>query len=1140
MRIPGSPPLRRGEREHREAQPMNPLRSILLAAVLALALLLAASASSASAAVLWRVVSQHGPTHVAPNDDVEFALVVQNVGDAEANGDTDGDGVVDDPITITDTLPAGLTASDFRSGIDFNSSAPWDCSATDFSAAPTVVTCTAPFGVAAPAVGPGSSLNQRGMAPVLYIDAKADGSPHPVGENRVVLSGGGAGGPALADDPVTFSPVPAGFGLDGFLADAFTGPSEGAAVVRQAGAHPGELRFDLDFDLKATHDPELGLFTEPDHRLKRVDTTLPLGFIGNPLAAPTCPQELMNKLAPGATGGFPLCPAASQVGTVDLLTEAGKQMLGVDQPNATQQLPVYNVEPRSGELAELGFVIQTAVVHIDISLDPTDGYAVHATIDDSPTLVPVRSAHLTLWGVPTEASHDALRFHPSATGSPLDNYYGATDNEPSRPFLTLPSQCDTPGFTAMTLRSWTEPENPFSIQSPPVRETGCEDQKFTGTLSAQPTETSASSPSGLAVDLSIPQNEQVPGLGTPPLRKVTLRLPVGVAVNPSSAGGLQACSEAEIGLGANNPVGCPDASRIGTVELQTPVLADAVHGSLFLAAQGANPFGSLIALYLVLEDHERGLLVKLAGRGALDPVTGQISTTFDESPQLPFSHLHVQLKSGPRAPLRTPEVCGAYRTTAELTSWNSMLPVVVAGDSFNITSGPGGGSCAAPGFAPSFAAGSASAQAGAFASFTTTLSRGDGDQRFAGVQVRTPPGLSGIIKGVPECPEAQANAGTCDASSLVGHATVGAGSGSNPFYVQSGEVFFTGPYKGAPFGLSIVVPAVAGPFNLGTVVVRAAISVDPNTAQLTVTSEPFPTILQGIPLDIRSVTVSIDRSGFALNPTGCEPSSVNATVASTHGASATVSSPFNIANCAALPFAPRFTVSVSGHASRANGVAFDAKLVIPARGQSDPHVVKVALPKQLPSRSATLKRACLAAVFEANPAACPAASVVGSATARTPVLPVAVTGPAYLISHGGQAFPDLVIVLQGDGVRLDLVGNTRIKNAITTSTFASAPDVPVETFELKLPAGPHSLLTTFVPARANYSLCATKLVLPTQMTAYNGRQVNQNTKLTVTGCTTTKAKHATKHTARKTRRAGSSRIHVNRVSGGASRTGKTR
>jgi hypothetical protein len=458
----------------------------------------------------------------------------------------------------------------------------------------------------------------------------------------------------------------------------------------------------------------------------------------------------------------------------------------------------------------------------------------------------------------------------------------------------------------------------------------------------------------------------------------------------------------------------------------------------------------------------------------------------------------------------------------DLTPWSTPFTTDLSLIStFEVNTG-----CITPQFNPSFVAGTTNIQAGEYSPFTVSFGRQDADEFLNGLQMQMPPGLLGSLAGVPLCKEPQAAEGTCGQESLIGHTQVLTGPGQTPFLVTGGQVFLSESYKGAPFGLSIVVPAKAGPYTLsgttghGTVVVRAAINIDPHTAALTVTSDPLPTALDGIPLQLRVVNVTIDRPNFTLNPTNCDKLAITGTLTSKESAGVTVSSPYQVTNCAGLGFKPQFKVSTSGHTSRANGASLDARVIYPAGAKlANIARVKVDLPKQLPSRLTTLQKACPAATFEANPAGCPVASVVGIAKASTPILPVGLSGPVYFVSNGGEAFPNLIVVLQGYGVRVDLVGDTFISRAgITSSTFNQVPDVPINSFELYLPQGLHSALA------ANGNLCTQRLTMPTAFVAQNGAVIHESTRIAVTGCGKAKA-------ARRARRARKARSHAHAANG---------
>jgi hypothetical protein len=915
----------------------------------------------------------------------------------------------------------------------------------------------------------------------------------------------------------------ASFGIASF--DASLTGQDGLPVT-QAGSHPDEAS--TSFTLNSTAGPAGGEIS--DSAVKDVQVDLSAGLIGDPTATPRCAQR--DLLVEQGSAAQANCPAASQVGILSVQTIIG-----------LLTRPVFNMVPPPGEPALFAAVVLYTPVYIDAHVRSGGDYGLTATLSNVSDLLPLTGSKLTLWGVPADPSHDALRgTHLLCGGDDLTQCSGGGTAATTalKPLLTLPTSCSGPQTTTIHADSWQDPGDfqgasvvNHDSAGRPLGFDGCGRLTFDPSITVRPDNGSADSPTGLHVDLHAPQAglQDPQGLASAALKKAVVTLPAGVAVNPASADGLAACSPAQIALSSPAAATCPDASKVGTVEVDTPLLDHPLQGGVYVARPHDNPFDSLLAIYVAVSDPQTGVVVKLAGHVVPDPQTGQLTATFDNNPQLPFTDLKLDFFGGARAALATPPTCGTFQTTAQFTPWSAIDPnnplaseLVNGGDSFSISSGANGASCAGSlPFAPAFVAGTMSNQANGFSPLSVSFSRADGEQGLGGISVQAPPGLLGMLSSVPLCGEPAASQGTCSSGAQIGHTTVSAGAGSSPVVVpQAGQpqapVFLTGPYRGAPFGLSIVVPAVAGPFNLGTVVVRAAISVDPHTAQVTITSDPLPTILQGIPLRVRKVDVVVDRPGFIFNPTSCDPLAVNATIASTQGASAAVSSRFQAANCGQLPFSPKFSASTTAKTSRANGASLDAKILIGVKGEANAHVVAVQLPKQLPSRLTTIQKACLDSVFNANPAACPAASLVGSATASTLVLPVALSGPAYLVSHGGAGFPDLVIVLQGDGVRFDLVGSINISSkGITSSKFASAPDAPINSFELSLPQGPHSILTS------NGSLCAKPLVMPTTITGYNNKQVKQQTKIKVTGCPKAKKARKAKRHKRATKRKGAAK-----------------
>jgi len=949
------------------------------------------------------------------------------------------------------------------------------------------------------------------------------------------------------------APALASFGLaENSFENTILG-EDGSPVV-QAGSHPFAMTTSFKFITKERSSGG----PVPDEDVKDIEVQLPPGLAGNPTAAAQCTIEELNSQNHHRSLAQGLCPDDSQVGVARVEITPSKQ--GEPVPLT---VGVYNIVAPPGVPAELG--LDPAGIPIILFPKVRTGSDYGVTVVSRNNLQAQRlfGVKTTIWGVPSAPSHDGERGEClGETGETFLNGNTCPVGVRGKPFLTMPSKCQTGGLaTRIYADSWQNPapgveltgfEPPTIVTAEAVNHdsegqaagvSGCEHLDFSPTVSVTPTAKAAGSPTGLSVGVTLPQSENPDGLAEADLKAATVSLPAGMSISPSAANGLQACTDTpepaseeeparpggEIELHSTRPVKCPDASKVGSVEIETPLLATPLKGSVYIAAQEQNPFGSPFALYLVAKGS--GVDVKLAGEVHADPNTGQLSTTFagnppfEGTPQQPFSHLTVSLFSGPHAALMTPKQCGSYATTGVLTPWSGGLPVAFS-DAFTVTSACGGA------FSPSLTAGTLSNQAGGFSPFALSLTRSDQEQGFKQLTVRTPPGLAGMLSKIQLCQEPQAAQGTCPEASRIGHVIVGAGPGPEPVYVpQPGKpqdpVYLTGPYKGAPFGLSVVVPAEAGPFNLGEldpttgahkpVIVRSAINVDPRDAQITITSDPLPTILDGVPLDIKSINVIVDREGFIFNPTNCEPSSVNASILSDQGASSLPTSPFQVANCAALAFKPSFKVTTQAKTSKANGASLDVKVTYPKGSEANIAAVKVTLPKQLPSRLTTIQKACTATQFDSNPAGCPPGSLVGTATALTPVLAHPLTGPAYLVSHGGAAFPDLVIVLQGEGITLNLTGNTDIKKGITHSTFASIPDEPISSFDLKLPTGPHSALTANTPTGPNGTLCKTKLTMPTTLIAQNNTQIKQNTKITTTGCPKTKKtnKRHGQHTATK-------------------------
>jgi hypothetical protein len=1047
---------------------------------------------------------------VAPRS-AAYRLTITNSGSEPTDGG---------PVKVVDTLPAGLTATAIG-GQEVGAHPDLLREHGNFmNCELATLTCVYPD-----AMEPGD---------VLHVDVfvlVAPGTKGPVTASAEV-SGGGAP-PAFTSES---NPVGTAAEVEGapYGFESFSTEVRGldGLTDTQAGGHPYEENTSFTMNMMVGGSTAGGVDGERSFQ-KDVVVDLPPGFVGNPDAIAKCPQSLVAGSLNDTEGRLQVCPPSSQIG-VALLTLGHNERFGANKNrNRTphvQLSPIYNVVPDKNFPAQFMFGVLGVPVTLYVTVTPHTNYGVRVITPDIASAGGVKSVALTFFGTPAQDPNMYNKISAHSGVTPVA-------------FLTNPTGCSTsPAVSTIMSDSWGRPGRWVADGSPPFGSpdladpnwatasavtypqlTGCDLLQFDPGVTVAPSTTQADEPSGLTVDLLVPQAEQLsPNLASPELKNVTVTFPSGFSLNPSAADGLGACTDAQIDLFSDAAGSCPDTSVLGTVKVRTPLLAEPLEGHLFLGVPGCGQPGQGVCsaadaadgnmFRLFIEAAGSGVFVKLAGHAFVNPTTGQVTSTFTNNPQIPFSDFQLSLKAGLRAPLATPQSCGSYTTTTDFTPWSTPItPDATPSSSFNVDWDGSGGACPAlPPLNPGFSAGTSNANAGQFSPLTVTFSRQDREQDLSGIQVRTPPGLLGSLSGVPLCGEPQASLGTCSAGSAIGSMTVAAGAGSHPFY-EKGSVYLTGPYKGAPFGLSIVVPTVAGPFNLGNVVVRAQVNVDPSTTALTVTSDPLPQVIDGIPLRLRTANVTVDRPGFIFNPTNCAQQQITATISGAQGAQAHGSAPFAVAGCSGLPFAPKFNVSTSGHTSRANGASLDARLIYPKGAQSNIAKVKVDLPKQLPSRLTTLQKACPAATFEANPASCPSASIVGIARASTPILPVTLTGPAYFVSHGGEAFPNLIVVLQGYGVRIDLVGDTFISKAgITSSTFTNVPDVQVNSFELYLPEGPHSALA------ANGNLCTQKLTMPTSFIAQDGAQLKQSTKITVTGCKKSK-------TARRARRARAAR-----------------
>ncbi len=850
---------------------------------------------------------------------------------------------------------------------------------------------------------------------------------------------------------VAVAPAQAEFGLDGPLTVELHDPQDlgileairpgdGPPLVAntQAGGHPD---LTVGFKIKQIVNPDCcatGLY--PAGALKDVVTDLPAGFYGNPQNRPSCTTSEF-------TLGDGYCNPNVQVGVASI--QIGNQE---DQGALYKQpIPIYNIKAAGDQTAVLAF--STTGVPTLIRITPrTDGdYGLQATISGTTEFAPIYAVRLTLWGNPSDPIHDRLRrgaggdigYDPNT-----DQFLGHPATiSPALPFLTAPARCDGPLTTSMRINSWQNPDKVLTYSATTPARTGCDQLRFRPSVAVAPASHVAVQPSGYTFDVTVPQTNALDQLSTPNVKDVTVALPAGTAISPSSADGLAACSDAQLGLHSKAVEQCPDASKIGTVTIDTPLLKDPLLGSVYVGTQESDDpqSGKMFRLFLVA--YGTGVRLKLEGAVKVDPATGQITASFANNPQLPFSRLRVALKDGSRAPLANPAACGSQTVAASLSSWAGNAADLRSAFDIDCTAGLGA-------FAPAFTAGSTNAAAGSLSPFNVGLTKPDANADVTGLRMELPTGLLARLKG---------NLGR-----QVGTVKAFAGTGSTPF-VLPGQVYLEGQYGDAPFSLRVVVPAKAGPFDLGEVVVRQKIYVDPIDAHVTVVSDPIPTIVKGVPTRLQRLDVSVDKAGFMVNPTSCDPKTIGGTLSSAAGQSVPIGVRFQVGDCASLDLKPQLALSLSGKGQTTDGKhpAVTATLTQP-EGQANLKKVRVALPLSLALDPDNANGLCEFVDGSKVTPTCPAASIVGTATAVTPILDEPLTGPVYFVKNvrkdakSGRdikTLPKLVVPLTGqNGVKLTLTGTSDVVDDQLVTTFDNIPDASVASFKLDINGGKGGIL----------------------------------------------------------------------------------
>jgi hypothetical protein len=1089
---------------------------------------LSAAGPAAAASPWWHLSPTLRPANLQPGGEGTIVLQALNVGDAPTSG----------PVTLSLALPAGATVKTSKKGVpqvsffgpvksptDLKEFGPTSASASlEFcQVGPAQVTCTTK--PEAPEFGFLSHI-----APYEQLEVRVqvkDESALPGSDYTAEVSG--ASSPSVSRQrPLTIAEGEPSFGAEDL---SLVPEEEGGSIETSAGAHPFQLTATFNFNQS----------TDPGHPpalAKDLQFELPPGQLANVTTLPKCTMAQFSALVLGSAN---LCPDNTVIGvaSVSLFEPATLGLI-------TLPVPLVNLEPKRGEPARFGFEAARTPIILDSSVrsGPGGDYGVTVSAVNITQVVNFIASTVTFWGTPGDPRHAESR----GWGCLASEHWLVAcnpSNPPSPPaFLSLPTNCAVPYGIRVQGVSWPtqaapagDPLAPFEYtladnSGTPRGLTACNQVPFTPQIHSEPTSDAASSPTGLDFEININDEGELnpEGLVQSQIKKTVVTLPQGFTTNPSVAEGLKACTLAqyeaeEVGFGADSKTGCPNESKVGDVEIESPLVEQKVFGSLFVAKQGENPNGdaahpggNLLTLYLVAKNSEIGVIIKQALKVVPDPLTGQLTTEVDNIPQIPFSHFRLSFRSGQRSPLITPPTCGTYTVNADLYPYSNPTVPLHGESSFQITQGPEDLPCPTgntPPFHPNLEAGTVNNRAGSFSPFYTHITRKDSEQEITHFSIKLPPGVSGKLAGIPECSDAgvaaakarehegggteELNAPSCPLASEVGHSLVGSGVGNVLAYAP-GKLYLAGPYHGSNLSLVSITAAKVGPFDLGTVVVRFALKIDPETAEVSVdgaTSDPIPHIVDGIPVHLRDIRAYVDRPQFVLNPTSCKKTSTASTVlgsglnfaSEADDVPVTVTSPFQAADCAALAFKPKLALSLKGGTKRGATPAFKAVLTFPKGNNANIAESQVTLPHSEFLEQSHIGTVCTRPQFKEGKVPgekCPAASVYGRARAFTPILSEPLEGPVYLRSSSHN-LPDLVAALHNSQVdialdgRIDSVENGRIRN-----TFEAVPDAPVSKFVLEMQGGKKGLLVN------STNICKTTHKAISHFVGQNGKVYDTN------------------------------------------------
>jgi hypothetical protein len=1084
-----------------------------LTSALCLTAVFAAAAGTAAADTpvpVWSIRSYATPANLPPGGSGDIVVLVTNLGSANAN-------LALSPVAITDTLPSQLEATSLQMS--------WSKKNGDVDHGKCELASVSCELSTSEEVFPYRSVEMR-------IKVSVANTPPATAVNLTSVSGGGAKAQS-SSETVRFSSEPVSFGVQSLETVAL---NEDGTPATQAGSHPFQYTTTFQLNEKS--------YGRLPGTVKDLRVQLPPGLIGNAAAIPQCTAAQFTTFPRGIILAVNACPADTVIGVASVRLPAGKVgHEGFLSPGSTT-VPIFNMVPAAGEPARFAFDVQGVPAFLDSSVRSGGDYGITIASNNTSNVLDVAAVQTSFWGVPSDPSHDQTRGWACLSGGRYQLLVPelgpcpelSPTREPGKAFLRLPTACTGPLTSTVEATSWAEPNHltgPVTYSTnengTPYGQDGCNRPPFRPSVFAEPTSNAATSPTGLNVHID--QEDEgllnAEGIGQADIEKVVTTLPEGFTTNPSVAEGLGACPQAAFESSTVNSApgtGCPDASKIGDVELESPLIDQKLKGSLYIAQQTANPFGNLLTIYMVVANPELGVLIKAPGKVSANPISGQLTTTFGEAghelPQLPASHFRLSFRQGQRSPLITPPACGNYTVEADLYPWSNPSAPLHRESSFALTHGPEGGPCptgGVPPLHPLLEAGTLNNAAGTYSPFYTRISRKDSEQEITHFSIKLPPGVIGKLAGIPECSDAQIAAAkareregggaqelsspSCPKSSEVGQTSVGSGVGNVLTYAP-GKMYLAGPYHGSNLSLVAITAAKVGPFDLGTVVVRFALRVNPETAEVFVDaqgSDPIPHIVDGIPIHLRDVRAHVDRPDFVLNPTGCKKTSTASTVLGSglnFGSEAddrpiTVTSPFQAADCASLGYKPRLSLTLKGSTKRGGNPALHAVLR-PRPGNSNSQRISVQLPHSEFLDNAHIKTICTRAQFAAgagNGANCPPGSVYGKAVAYTPLLSEPLTGPIFLRSSEHK-LPDLVLALHGL-LDFDAVGRIDSVNGGIRNTFEALPDAPVTKVIVDFQGGKKGLLEN------STNLCRGTHKAVLEFSAHNGKAADFNQPLAV-------------------------------------------